>query len=189
MHKLRLIRKWYALYFAAVLLAAANQWYQQDNTGQQQAMKAVPASYSLYREWDSVKMLHDTSSEYLSRGLETGKARLESTLRGVKNIIIRQDSIILLTLEIHSILEDTRTITCFYVGPFDADMFQVGNRLITYGYLSQVDGNTLMKADFVERYTVFSELSRIGLSGYQILLLLLGTSIVLITISIKRIDS
>jgi len=185
--------KWYIPFVITIVIVFLNLVYEEKN-------KPV-ISFTYHKEnddrvimlWDSVKVLHDSQKEYASLTETNFKIRIESIIRDIKPTIIRQDSLLLLTLSEDSLYKGrtNNLIRCFYIGPIQEDIFKVGNRVVIFGYRnhSTVTQEIVMKADFIERYTIFSELSRLGMQGYQILGLLAVIAIASFFYTAKKLKS
>lgn len=171
------IFKWYLPFLIAIIIVIVNYIYISSNNSSQTILKSkyTPVNdFSTIKMWDSIKIMHDSSKYINISDDNTYKVFLRSTIREISFIIIREDSLIMLTLCDDSLYTKgkNKIFKCFYFGPFDSEIFTIGNLVEIFGYKKTSPNSNVdfVKVDFIQKYSWFNELSRFGLTGIQILI-------------------
>ena len=167
--------KWYLPFLIVTIIVAANLIYVSTNKSYAKIEYLRESDYSTSIFWDSIKILHDSNPKYEAfSNNKSNKIFLRSVIREITPKVIREDSLIMLTLCDDSLFTKSKNniFKCFYIGPYDSEIFTIGNLVEIFGYKKPLPNTNIVyvKVDFIQKYSWFNELSRLGLSGIQILI-------------------
>ena len=187
-NKMKKYLQYYLPFLLVIIIITADFFYTQNKQNKFPLTYQKETDYNSVRFWDSVKVMHDSRSDYIPIRKGSEKVFLTSTIRSVEPKYIREDSMLIITLSEDSMKPGNKQtiFRCFYIGPLDSSLFKISNRVRVYGYAKQdtLRKTVYIKADFIEKNTLLTQAGRLGLSNQIVLVLLVFITLLVFIITI-----